>query len=249
MNEINITGVGENTSGFYYTDSGTYTASTYGTKEFFQPHVYGPEKIHTFLLKPSYSHGYYVNNNIHPEVIALIGPIGSGKDYRTSVLEKEGYIKVSFADTLRNSVWRLLGWRPESDKEYRSFKNQIYGRGTFTGRDIMLQMEKEIKDREGEYVFINKTLEKIVFFMNQDSNNIKFVISDLRFLEEYESLKSYFKNLKIIFCNYKSSQYKLIKNSLSESLAVSFAELGMRDGQELRHNDFLLLHKAPEDFL
>lgn len=180
---------------------------------------------------------------INVEIIALIGPIGSGKDYRAKKLESEGYTKVSFADYLRQTCWDILWWKPNSDLEYREFKKNPIGPAQISGREFMFSIEGLLKKSFGSNVFIEKTISHMIYHYHN-----KFVISDLRFIEEYNKLKEVFESVKVIFCNYKSNEYEL-KNTPSEKLAKRFAEIGYVDGSELTQKDFDNMWAEPETLL
>lgn len=180
---------------------------------------------------------------INLEIIALIGPIGSGKDYRALKLESEGYTKISFADYLRQTCWNTLWWKPENDLEYREFKKNPIGPAQISGREFMFSIEGLLKKAYGNNVFIEKTISHMIYHFHD-----KFVISDLRFIEEYNKLKEVFENIKIVFCNYKSDEYEL-RDVPSEKLAKRFAEIGYADGSELTQKDFDNMWAEPETML
>lgn len=177
------------------------------------------------------------------ELVCLIGPMGSGKDYRAKEYEKNGYAKVSFADYLRSTCWNLLLWKPEDEEQYRKFKEEPFGPSSITGREFMFSVESLLKECHGDSIFARRTVELIVHHYSN-----KIVISDLRFESEYKTIINTFANVKFIFCNYKSDHYELRKIE-SEKMAVRFAEIGYRDGQELNEKDFENLWKKPEELL
>lgn len=56
-------------------------------------------------------------------LIGLIGPIGGGKSYQSRLFKHDhGYEIINFADKVRETCWKLIGWKPFNDAEYESFK-------------------------------------------------------------------------------------------------------------------------------
>lgn len=72
-----------------------------------------------------------------PDIIALCGLIGSGKDTCADILEKYGYKRVSFASVLKDVVHSMFGW----DREM------------LEGRDPELRKQREVKDEYWSKVF------------------------------------------------------------------------------------------------
>jgi hypothetical protein len=219
---------------------GTTTAPYYTTSSYGVPYV---DENSLFVQNDTRRIINGKGKYIDIDLVCIVGPIGSGKDYKARALEKEGYIKVSFADYLRSSCWSLLLWKPENEKQYREFKDNLIGPGNITGREFMFSVEGLLKGTHGDSIFIRKTIDYIV---NHYSN--KFVISDLRFESEYNALVKKFENLRVIFSNYKSDHYELRKTK-SEEMAVRFAEIGYKDGQQLTEKDFKNLWIEPETLL
>jgi hypothetical protein len=229
-----------NTSSAPWPTWGTTTAPYYTTSSSAAPYV---DENSLFVQNDTRRIINAKGKYIDIDLVCIVGPIGSGKDYKARLLEKEGYIKVSFADYLRSTCWNLLLWKPENEKQYREFKDNPIGPGNITGREFMFSVEGFLKEKEGENVFIRSTISHIVHHYSN-----KFVISDLRFESEYNALVKKFENLRVIFSNYKSANYKL-SNIKSEKMAVRFAEIGYKDGQQLTEKDFKNLWIEPETLL
>jgi hypothetical protein len=84
-------------------------------------------------------------------------------------------------------------------------------------------------------IWVEKLIEHIKVKVSQ--GNTKIVISDIRFENEISSLlklsiPEHDVDIKLIFCNYKSSRYKII-DSETEKLAQSLINKNFQDGDEL----------------
>ena len=129
-------------------------------------------------------------------IIGICGLIGSGKgtvaDY---LVDNHNFIKLSFADRLKDGVSTLFGWDRallEGDTvESRDFREQVdeYW-STETGREItprtVLQLYGTECLRRGFFDGIWVSLVKQQILENPDKN---FVIPDCRFFNELEMVK------------------------------------------------------------
>lgn len=166
---------------------------------------------------------------------AFIGPLGSGKDYRCSLLIKEGYEKIAFADPLRELAWAILGWAPQNPNEYDMFKyeefhNMIYDELStisFTGREFLQRLGTDARKILDSDIWLKAFKKRI-----EESKHDKFCVSDVRFLNEFEFIKSLGDtyNVEIIFTNYKSPRYNCTDPHDSEKLAQEFLRQGYTDG-------------------
>ena len=168
-------------------------------------------------------------------ILAAIGPIGSGKDETCNKLVKTyGFTRIDFKTDLLETIWLMLNWRPENNKEYEQFKttsfvNQDLGI-SITGRKIAEQLGTEcIADYLGlTNLWIDKLIEKI----NQ-LKKIKVCIGDCRFEKEVKALLNFAKKNKLkigfIVTNYKSERYDNSGNHESRLLPQMILKIGYND--------------------
>lgn len=191
--------------------------------------------------------GYILEIN----VVGLIGVIGSGKSFRQIEYQENNYLPVNFADSPKEFLWNTIGWKPGSLKEEREFKdaytinllNSLKIKDTLihslSGREVLVNFAENMKSLVGKDVWVEQTLLKIKRGINKGLD--KFVIGDVRFYNEIEALKDLkvyrekeFKDtfkLEFIFCNYKSQNYKVNREQISESLAIQYLDKGYKDGE------------------
>ena len=180
------------------------------------------------------------NNKV--EIIGLVGVIGSGKSYRAKKLTEQGYIELTLADEVKKLSHDLLNISIPKNK-LTVFKDKgkisIVGDNILSNLDVRqfyINVGQKLKTYlNNENIWIDKLIEKIKIKISE--GHTKIVISDVRFQNEFSSLiklaiPNYELYLKMVFCNYKSSRYKII-NSDSEQFAQSFIAKGLRDGDEI----------------
>ena len=124
-------------------------------------------------------------------IIGICGLIGSGKDTIAEYLIKEhNYIKLSFADKLKDSVATMFDWDRElldgKTNESRKWRESVDKYWTQeTGEEItpryVLQLFGTECMRDGFYdgIWVSLTKKKIL-----DNPDKKFVIPDVRFPNE-----------------------------------------------------------------
>lgn len=175
------------------------------------------------------------------EIIGLIGVIGSGKDYLCNTYTDKGFKRLAFADSSKDLLWEVLQWKPISEKEEMDFKDsyKLYidnNKNDFhriSGRELIINFSEKLKQNFGKDIWIDNLILKIKKGIIKNYN--KFIISDVRFIEEVYKINDFcsyrdkeFKdkvNLQFIFCNYKSNRYNIINNP-SELLAQSLIKKG-----------------------
>ncbi len=126
-------------------------------------------------------------------VVALNGANGAGKDTVADFMVADhGFVKLSFADVLREMLSKL---NPvlESDMDwntalYRFGYDEAKRRFPEMRRIMVALAEEVIKPYCGENIFANGLLRKLFDVRRRGIN--KFVISDLRFVIEYEALRA-----------------------------------------------------------
>lgn len=186
-----------------------------------------------------------------PRLVSFLGVLGGGKDFSANKLVKEGYIKVAFADELREMAWDILGWRPDADdfdRQYDWFKKLPLNRRCeintsselylnykspgwiqydrdITGRQFLQNLGTEgIRKRDPDF-WARITKQKIQKLLDEGK---KVVTTDARFSNEIQSLSEL--GAQFIFCNYKSDRYDATNTHESEALAQSLLKRGFQDG-------------------
>lgn len=164
------------------------------------------------------------------KIKAFVGVIGSGKDYQCKLLEQKGYKRIAFADSLRELTWRIFNWRPQNELEYDEFKKQLFcapGYPSVSGREFLQRLGTDGRNIIGDDIWLN-ALKKTI----DNSPEECFCISDLRFQNEFDFIKSLDNNgysVEIIFTNYRSERYDDKNTHESEALAQTFLKLGNAD--------------------
>lgn len=177
------------------------------------------------------------------EIVFLTGVIGSGKDYTAALYESNGYRRLSFADGVRDTAWKLLDWTPKNQNEYEDFKfnsiklvnpKQDIVSST-SGRNFLIGIGDGLRDLVDDKIWIKILERKII-----SSSDSKFVVSDCRYANE---ILYFFANydIRIKFCNYKSFRYKIL-DSKSEWLATQLLHKGFNDGDEVDISDIIDLY-------
>jgi dephospho-CoA kinase len=126
-----------------------------------------------------------------PKIIAICGAKRSGKDVLAEHLVKHyKYERVAFADSLKLAVKALFNF---DDEQVRTDKKDVVDETwgitprsalQFFGTEVMQEKIQELLPDIKRNFFANN-LKKYITNANADT---KFVISDLRFLHEYEML-------------------------------------------------------------
>ena len=194
-------------------------------------------------------------NAIHgdPRLVTYLGVQGGGKDFSANKLVQQGYVKVAFADALREMAWDVLGWTPDIedfDRQYNWFKklplNDIYridaeddefllkklneAKGNsycISGRQFLQNLGVAVRSRDPDF-WVKVAVSKIQKILEKGG---RVVVTDARFDNEIQSLKSL--GSKFIFCDYRSSRYNATDTHESEALAQRLLAEGYKDGQEV----------------
>lgn len=132
------------------------------------------------------------------KVIAICGPKRSGKDTISSILKASDYTNIKISSELKNCCKLLFGLSDEQletddkDKIDSTWNCKPRELMQFIGTDVMQFHIQRVVPHIGRTFWINKTVEKIKFVQTP------VVISDLRFIHEYELLKRTFgEDLKV----------------------------------------------------
>lgn len=132
-------------------------------------------------------------------IIGLVGEKNVGKDLTASFFESNGFTKLTFSRTLKEAVKILFNW---SDKQVNEDKEIVDPNWNIAPREILqllgteflrfklgnkLNNEIEFKGMKQEFSFHIKNL----FLQNKklfdEGKNI--IISDIRFIDEYNFIK------------------------------------------------------------
>ena len=188
------------------------------------------------------------------KIVGLIGVIGSGKSFRQIEYRDNNYLPINFADSVKDFLWNVLEWNPDSLKEEREFKDNysitimdslkvkdslIH---SLPGRNLLVNFAQNMKSLVNKNVWVDDTLLKLKRNINAGLD--KFVVGDVRFYNEIEalnSLKVYREKefndkveLSFIFCNYKSPSYNVKRDEVSEALAIEYLDKGYKDGEIIK---------------
>jgi hypothetical protein len=137
-----------------------------------------------------------------PKIIALCGAKRCGKDVLAEhLVNKYKYERVAFADPLKLAVKSLFNFDDDQvgiGKDNGEGKKDIVDENwgitprsalQFFGTEIMQEKIQEILPNLNKSFFANSLKNNIINKMNTNEGQ-KFVISDLRFMHEYEALFS-----------------------------------------------------------
>ena len=134
-----------------------------------------------------------------PKVIALCGYKRSGKDTIADYIQKYGYKKVSIAEPLKGICKTLFDLTEEQvDGKEKECVLQEYGVTPralmqFFGTEIMQYKMQELCPFIGRRFWVDRLLKSL-------NEKQLYVISDLRFIHEYESIKKMFGESFIVIC-------------------------------------------------
>ncbi len=137
-----------------------------------------------------------------PKIIALCGAKRSGKDVLAEhLVKKYNYERVAFADPLKLAIKSLFNFDDDQvgiGKDNGQGKKDIVDENwgitpryvlQFFGTEIMQEKIQEILPNINKNFFANTLKNNIINKMNTNEEQ-SFVISDLRFMHEYEALFS-----------------------------------------------------------
>ena len=168
------------------------------------------------------------------QIKAILGVIGSGKDYRANIFKQDGYIDIKMADKLKELCWQLIGWQPLNDKQYEEFKKAKF-ECKINDSLVIAVYGREILQRLADIVKLADPLFFVKEWMNKVralGKNALVICSDIRFKFELENIINNFKNFEVVFANYKSERYNAINPHNSEKLAQYLITLGFSDGHK-----------------
>ena len=129
-----------------------------------------------------------------PKIVCICGAKRNGKDTAADVLCKEfGYKKIRMAEQLKiivKAVFDFDDTQIETDaKDVVDKKWGISPRRAmqFFGTEVMQYKIQELLPYIGRTYFVDRLVDKYL----STNHDTKYVVSDMRFLHEYEALKPY----------------------------------------------------------
>lgn len=162
-------------------------------------------------------------------IIGLTGYKGSGKDTIADYLVNEqGFIKIAFADFIRNALKELFDWDDENfSQEKKEIQDSYWGVtprkmcqeiGTeflrIHCKDFISQDFKLPNDEDYKATFHIKRINKEIIKLLDVNSNVKIVFSDIRFQDELDYIKKIGgKVLKVVRNNSNKNEYS---NHISE---------------------------------
>jgi len=183
------------------------------------------------------------------KIVAHVGVIGSGKNYKSEKLIKEqGFAGIDFKDALLDHVSDLVGYDVREDYEY--FKDAIAGvrkhgnpyyqtivvreaakdliaacPGVMTGRMLLQRMGTEVMRKRNPQYWIDQFFAKVTALPMTTPG---VACSDCRFPNELTALLMV--NTHVVFCDYRSARYDAKSPHSSEWMAQAFLKIGLKDG-------------------
>ena len=136
------------------------------------------------------------------QIIGITGYKNSGKDTIAKYYISNGYYKLSFADPIKEACKCIFSFTDEQLHNYE-FKEKIDEYWKHSPREIFQKVGTELFrntlphlcDNINDDIWI-KSIEKRIIKLNKENNITKFVIPDIRFINEADFIKKY--NGKII---------------------------------------------------
>ena len=161
------------------------------------------------------------------KVVAFCGAAQSGKGYSCKrLMTTMGFIKTSFAHTLRDVAFSTLGIPFEEGMEhYEELKKEkLYKNLTF--RNILENLGSAIRKYDEDF-----WAKGVLRFIQETQKNV--CIDDLRYPNEFRVLKKYCKDnnidFKLIFCDYHSEGYEENNPHESAQMARYLKSKGYKD--------------------
>lgn len=116
-----------------------------------------------------------------PRIIGLVGYAGVGKDTAAHILVNDfGYVRIGFADPLKQ-ILKVMGW--DGDK---SNKSPCVCCGMLQGRELL-----QVAGTEGVRQVLGENIWTDYLISVVSDLNRKFVVSDVRFVDEANRLKEH----------------------------------------------------------
>ena len=171
----------------------------------------------------TYSNSSKILPNIR--LIGLGFQIGVGKDCVADVLCREfGFTRMKFADALKEAVSLIFGWTRES-LEDPAFKQTIDPFWEMTPRKVLQLFGTEaVRNNIRQDVWV-KALERRIGNLSQVQQLAGVVITDMRFLNEVEAIKSWGgQAVRIIRDAYQTSADAAVTSHKSETELLTYTD-------------------------
>ena len=165
------------------------------------------------------------------KVIAFCGFEQSGKNYSCKrLMTTMGFIKTSFAHTLRDVAFSTLGIPfNEGMLKYEELKKTEIANG-LNFRNILENLGSAVRKYDQDF-----WAKGVLRFLKSTPQNV--CIDDLRYPNEYRVVKKYCEEndieFKLIFCDYHSKGYKDDNPHESAQLARFLKKRGYEDQEEV----------------
>lgn len=183
------------------------------------------------------------------KVIAFCGYQGSGKSYSAARLFMTmGFVKTSFANTLRDIAFKTLGMSfEEGMKKYDELKKTDCYNG-LTFRNILENLGSAVRYYDEDF-----WARGVLKFIESTPKNV--CIDDLRYPNEYRIVKKYCEanniEFKLVFCDYHSDDYVDDNPHESAQLAKYLKNKGYQDQDYVDEEDigdleFMILQGVAE---
>lgn len=157
--------------------------------------VFKYKSLKNFNILKFFSGGNFDPNNIN--IITLSGREGAGKSTISTYLDKQyGFKTYAFADRVRDVVSAFYGFDrkkmngiTEEDREYRiNVRDPAFNHN---GRKGMQEVADAFKNKYGRDVWARIVIGNIVKQINEGTLQNDIIISDLRYVDEYNALHAY----------------------------------------------------------
>lgn len=128
------------------------------------------------------------------QVIAICGPKRVGKDTAASFFTSCNFLHVKISQPLKDVCGSLFGWSPQQmEEDIKDDIDPAWGISPrdalkFFGTEMMQYKIQELLPNVGRKFWIDSLIKRLY------KTNQNVVISDMRFMHEYEALKSAFPN-------------------------------------------------------
>lgn len=203
---------------------------------------------------------------IKKEVVCMLGLKTCGKDYNAQYfIEKLGFKKIALADPLRQTLWNILGYKPDDYQEFKNCDIKATHKTTLckfigltetfkisTVRKLLQNTGSEFKRLFGQDFWANKWKEAVL-------NSSKDVVcTDVRFDYEVEKALSLTRSgckVKFIWCCYKNANFDEILKDNHESerfnqfLYYNRNKYGLQDGCTITHKTMRQILKDYNSYL
>lgn len=189
----------------------------------------------------------HISSYKFPQVIGITGKKYNGKDTVSNYLTpKYGYYRIAYADPMKEACRIIFGFN--EDQLYGTSKEIVDNRwnisprqafqyiGTDLFRKQIYLLIPELKDNFWVKCMMETIKKQLIMCPNK-----KYVVSDIRFQNEINSLKEEFINCKIIRVTRPSINLYNKDTDLHES-EMMIDKLGMVDYDILNDSDLLSLH-------